>query len=197
MLNRMTSYWYYRQSTVLLTDSKLYKMHSNGRLASYIEQVENAYTRITLRNRKQALEILKVRFHNQTLIGALNERLNKEQESNPDYAISCCIGLNVDPCWSTVCRPITAVSSRIAGYVSGRFQTLEIDRQEDGEIVFAVLEHKDKPAEAAHNLFWAHYCNNEWVRARHMAKAMKLVWGGQLTSYYDMMYERITHKLTH
>jgi hypothetical protein len=191
ILDRLVNHYYYRRAVTPLTDVKIDNMYYNGKLADYIEQVENVYTRIIVRNKKQALEILKVRFHNQNLIGAFNERLTKEQKSNPDYAISCCIGLSVDPSWSSVCRSITAVNSRIAGYVSDKYQVLEIDKQEDGELIFAVLEHKNKSAETAHNLFWAHYCNNEWYRASKMALGMKLVWDRKLADYYEMMYQRM------
>jgi hypothetical protein len=191
VLRRLMNIYYLQKAATPLTDAKLKKMYYNGKLADYIEQVENVYTRIIIRNKKQALEILKVRFHNQNLIGAFNERLTKEQKSNPDYAISCCIGINVDPSWSTVCRSITAVDHRIAEYVSGKYQVLEIDKLEGGELIYAVLEHKNKSAETAHNLFWAHYCNNEWQRAGKMALGMKLVWDGKLADYYEMMYRRM------
>lgn len=191
ILERLLNHYYFAKATTPLTDAKLNKMHHNGKLADYIEQVEDVYTRIIVRNKKQALEILKVRFHNQNLIGAFNERLTKEQKSNPDYAISCCIGISIDSSWKSVCRTITAVNSQFAGYVSDNYQVLEIDRQEDGEVIFAVLEHKNKSAETAHNLFWAHYCNNEWVRASKMALGMKLVWDRALEDYYEMMYQRM------
>lgn len=191
ILERLINHYYITKAIKPLTVEKLHNMHHNGKLADYLEQVENVYTRITVHNKRQALEILKVRFHNQNLIGALNERLTKEQKSNPNYAISCCIGISIDTSWSSVCRSITAVNSRIAGYVSDRYQVLEIDRQEDGELIFAVLEHKNKSAETAHNLFWAHYCNNEWVRASKMALGMKLVWDRALEDYYEMMYQRM------
>jgi len=193
MLGKLINLYYYINTTNLLTRELAHKMHDYGKLAEYIEQVENVYRKVEVRNKKQALKILKVKFHNQNIIGALNEELIKEQKSNPNYAISCCIGLSVDPCWSRVCRPITAVNSRIAGYVKDHYQVLEIDKQKDGDVIFAVLQHRNPNAEAAHNLFWAHYCNNERSRARAMALAMKPVWGGQLASYYDMMYRRMIY----
>ena len=193
MLRDLLNLYNYVTITNHLTYEKVHKMHESGKLALYIEQVHNAYKRIEVRNKKQALKILNVKFHNQNIIGALNEELIKEQKSNPGYAISCCIGLSSDPSWSSICRRFAAVNSTIAGYVSDKYQVLEIDKQEDGEIIFAVLEHKSKFAEEAHNLFWAHYCNNERVRARQMALAMKPVWNGQLASYYDMMYRRLIH----
>lgn len=182
--------------TTPLTTTKLCKMHSSGRLAGYLENVQNAYKRIHIKDQKQALEVMKVRFHNQNLIGALNEKLTKEQKSNPGYAYSCCIGPRVNTSWTAVCRTITTTDSTTAGYVRDTHQVLEIDQLEDGELVFAVLEHKDTAAEYAHNLFWAYCCNGEWTRARQMAKAMKFVWDGQLASYYDMMYERLGYHIT-
>ena len=183
--------------TTPLSTTKLCQMHEREELARYIEQVEYAYGRIHIKSQKQALDILKVRFHNQNLIGALNEELTKQQKSDSGYAISCCIGISIDPYWASVCRSVTAVNSNIAGYVKDTYQVLEVDLKEDGEVIFAVLEHKNKRAEDAHNLFWAHYCNNEWVRAQQMALAMKMVWNGQLACYYDMMYRRIANKVTH
>ena len=189
--NYYKQFRYVRLVTTPLATKKILRMHHNGKLASYIEQVEDVYTRIIVRNKKQALDILKVRFHNQNLIGAFNERISKEQNSSPGYAIGCTIGLDGNPSWPRVCRSVTAVNHRIAEYVSDRYQVLEVDKREDGEVIFAVLEHKNKSAETAHNLFWAHYCNNEWVRASKMALCMKLVWNRKLADYYEMMYRRM------
>ena len=196
----MGIYEYYKQlryehiASTPLNIIKIQSMHDRGKLAGYLEQVKYAYTRLNIKNQKQALNILKVRFHNQNLIGAFNERLTKEQKSNPGYAISCCIGISCVTVWSSVCRSITAVNSSIAGYVRDKYQVLEIDEQEDGEAIFAVLEHKSKSGETAHNLFWAHYCNNEWQRAGKMALGMKLVWNRELEDYYEAMYQRMGGK---
>lgn len=176
--------------TTPLTSTRLRKMHRNGKLAGYIENVQNAYRRIHIKDQKQALEILKVRFYNQNIIGAFNEELIKEQKNNSGYAISCCIGPRVNTSWTTVCRTITTVDSRTAGYVRDTYQVLEVDKLGDGELVFAVLEHKDTAAEYAHNLFWTYYVNNE-PRAKAMAAGMKPVWKGQLAEYYGHMYRRI------
>lgn len=173
-----------------LTSTRIRKMHRNGKLAGYIENVQDAYRRINVENQKQALEILKVRFHNQNIIGALNEELIKEQKNNSGYAFSCCIGPRVNTSWTAICRTITTVDSRTAGYVRDTYQVLEIDQLEGGELIFAVLEHKDAAAEYAHNLFWGYYINNE-PRAKAMAVGMKPVWKGQLAEYYNHMYRRI------
>lgn len=177
-----------------LTLSKVRTMHRHGKLAEYIDKVQNAYTRLHIKNQRQALEILKVRFHNQNQIGALNEELTKEQESNPGYSFSCCIGSSVNTSWTSVCRSITTVNSTTAGYVRDTYQVIEIDKTEDGETIFAVLEQKDPRAEYAHNLFWAYYVNNEYQRARAMALGMRPVWKGQLSEYYGRMYCRLLYK---
>lgn len=165
-------------------------MHRNGKLAGYLDSVQDAYKRIYIEDQKQALEILKVRFHNQNLIGAFNEELTKEQESLTGYAFSCCVGPRCNTSWTAICRAITTVDSRTASFVRNSFQVLEIDQLEDGELIFAVLERKDAAAERAHNLFWAYYINNE-PRAKAMAVGMKPVWKGQLSEYYEHMYRRI------
>lgn len=174
-----------------LTATKVRKMHQDGGLAVYIDKLQDAYKRIHTVNQKQALEILKVRFHNQNLIGALNEELTKEQKSNSGYSFSCCIGAGGYASWTSICRSITTVDSTIAGYVKDTYQVLEIDITEDGEAIFAVLEHKDFRAENAHILFWAHICNDELPRARMMARAMRPLWGGRMFQYYDHVYHRL------
>lgn len=198
-------YNYYRdiKAEYLVTKSlstvKLQRMHDGDKLVGYIEQVQNAYRRIHIKNQKQALNILKVRFHNQNLIGAFNEEVSiKQQEKGTSTAISCCIGLHLNPSWPTVRRTATTVDRHIAEYVKDHYQVLEIDRIKDSvgtHSVYAVLEHKNKYAQYAHDIFWGHYTEGRWQQARKMAIGMQLVWDGQLADYYNTMYRRmIWHK---
>lgn len=165
-------------------------MHDCDRLAGYIEQVQNAYQRVHIKNKRQALDILKVTFHNQNLLGALNERLTLGQEG-ARYHLACRLGYRVVDSWTSVCGSIVTIDSTTAGHVKDKYQVLEIDQLEDGGTIFAVLEHKDLRAENAHNLFWAHVCNDELPRARAMALAMRPLWGGRMTQYYDLVYHRL------
>ena len=198
-------YDYYNQikfeylTTRLFTTAKLQKMHERDKLARYIEQVEYAYNRINIKNQKQALDILKVNFHNQNLIGALNEEISiKKQKNGTGYSISCCIGDSINPLWPSVRRTATTVDNTTAEYVRDHYQVLEIDRIKDSvgtHSVYAVLEHKNKYAEYAHDIFWGHYTEGRWQQARKMAIGMQLVWNGQLADYYNVMYRRMVwHK---
>jgi len=54
-----------------------------------------------------------------------------------------------------------------------------------------VLEKFDERAEIAHEKFLNVYRLGAWNRALAMAQAMRGIWGGQLTAYYDMMADRI------
>lgn len=182
-------------ATKVLSTVKLQRMHDSDKLAGYIEQVEYAYNRININDQKQALNILKVRFHNQNLIGALNEEVStKEQKSNAGYNISCCVGHRINPDWPQVRGSATTVDHNIAEYVKDQYQVLEIDRIRDSVgilRIYAVLEHKHKYAQYAHEIFWSHYIEGRWPQARKMALGMQPVWNGQLSEYYRAMYKRM------
>lgn len=83
-----------------------------------------------------------------------------------------------------------------AKYVRDVYQVIELDwiavkGKTEPVAIFTVLEKMDPAAEKAHNIFLTHYRNGEWTRARAMALASKPLWNGNLTAYYEMMFERM------
>lgn len=199
MMRRIYDYYIQIKSEYLatrtLSTDKLQRMHDSDKLARFIELVEYAYNRINIANQKQALDILKVRFHNQNLIGALNEEVfTEDQKSTAGYSISCCIGHRINPVWPQVRGSATTVDHNTAEYVRDQYQVLEIDRIRDSVGVlriYAVLEIKHKYAAHAHDIFWSHYIEGRWPQARKMAIGMQPVWNGQLADYYRAMYKRM------
>jgi len=88
------------------------------------------------------------------------------------------------------------IGPKTAEYVREVYQVVELDLlavkgKTEPVKVYTVLEKKDAAAERAHNLFLEHYRNGEWNRARAMALAAKPLWKGQLSGYYEMMFERM------
>ena len=88
------------------------------------------------------------------------------------------------------------IGPETANYVRDTYQVIELDwlavkGKTKPVAIYTVLEKKDPAAERAHNLFLEHYRNGEWNRARAMALAAKQLWKGQLSGYYEMMFERM------
>jgi len=88
------------------------------------------------------------------------------------------------------------IGPKTAEYVRDTYQTVELDLiavkgKTEPARIFTVLEKFDEKAEIAHEKFLTVYRLGAWNRALAMAQAMRGIWGGQLTAYYDMMAERI------
>ena len=83
-----------------------------------------------------------------------------------------------------------------AEYVKDAYQTIELDLiavkgKTEPARIFTVLEKKDAAVEKAHNLFLEHYRAGRWDRAKAMAIAGSMIFGGALQNYYKMMEQRI------
>ena len=88
------------------------------------------------------------------------------------------------------------IGPKTAEYVRDTYQVVELDLlavkgKTEPVKVYTVLEKFDEKAEIAHEKFLTVYRLGAWNRALAMAQAMRGIWGGQLTAYYDMMADRI------
>jgi adenylate cyclase len=88
------------------------------------------------------------------------------------------------------------IGPKTAEYVKDRYQVVELDLiavkgKTEPARIYTVLEKFDEKAEIVHEKFLSAYISGAWNRAHGMARAMRGIWQGQLTAYYDMMADRI------
>ena len=195
-------------------------LENRGTLDKYIGDAQMAFWNAPVNNPQHALDAVRTAFQMMKSLEEFNAEIKKEgvpafgmglgintdtvvvgnMGSDQRFDYTCLgDGVNLASRLEGQSKPYgvrIVIGPKTAEYVREVYQVVELDLlavkgKTEPVKVYTVLEKKDAAAERAHNLFLEHYRNGEWNRARAMALAAKPLWKGQLSGYYEMMFERM------
>ena len=195
-------------------------LENKGTLDKYIGDAQMAFWNAPVNNEKHALDAVQTAFQMLTALKEFNDEVTKEgvpafgmglgintdtvvvgnMGSDQRFDYTCLgDGVNLASRLEGQSKPYGVkiiIGPKTAEYVREKYQVVELDLiavkgKTEPVKVYTVLEKFDEKAEIAHEKFLSAYRLGAWNRAHAMAQAMRGIWGGQLTAYYDMMADRI------
>ena len=195
-------------------------LENKGTLDKYIGDAQMAFWNAPVNNEKHAIDAVQTAFQMLKSLEEFNNEVTKEgipafgmglgintdtvvvgnMGSDQRFDYTCLgDGVNLASRLEGQSKPYgvrIVIGPKTAEYVKDRYQVVELDLiavkgKTEPVQVYTVLEKFDDKAEFAHEKFLSAYRLGAWNRAHAMAQAMRGIWGGQLTAYYDMMADRI------
>jgi len=195
-------------------------LENKGTLDKYIGDAQMAFWNAPVNNEKHAIDAVQTAFQMLKSLEEFNIEVTKEgipafgmglgintdtvvvgnMGSDQRFDYTCLgDGVNLASRLEGQSKPYgvrIVIGPKTAEYVKDRYQVVELDLiavkgKTEPARIYTVLEKFDEKAEIAHEKFLSAYKLGAWNRAHAMAQAMRGIWGGQLTAYYDMMAERI------
>jgi adenylate cyclase len=195
-------------------------LENKGTLDKYIGDAQMAFWNAPVNNEQHALDAVRTSFQMLKALKEFNDEITKEgvpafgmglgintdtvvvgnMGSDQRFDYTCLgDGVNLASRLEGQSKPYgvkIVIGPKTAEYVREKYQVVELDLiavkgKTEPVKVYTVLEKFDDKAEFAHEKFLSAYRLGAWNRAHAMAQAMRGIWGGQLTAYYDMMADRI------
>ena len=195
-------------------------LENKGTLDKYIGDAQMAFWNAPVDNEQHALDAVKTAFQMLKSLKEFNDEITREgipafgmglgintdtvvvgnMGSDQRFDYTCLgDGVNLASRLEGQSKPYgvkIVIGPKTAEYVRHTYQVVELDLlavkgKTEPVKVYTVLEKFDEKAEIAHEKFLNAYRVGAWNRAHAMAQAMRGIWGGQLTGYYDMMADRI------
>jgi adenylate cyclase len=195
-------------------------LENKGTLDKYIGDAQMAFWNAPIDNPQHALDAVKTAFEMLDSLEVFNDEIKKEgvpafgmglgintatvvvgnMGSDQRFDYTCLgDGVNLAARLEGQSKPYgvkLVLGPETANMVRDVYQVIELDSiavkgKTKPADIFTVVKKKDDKAEHAHNLFLGLYRQGEWNRARGMALAMKPLWNGVLSDYYEMMYQRM------
>jgi adenylate cyclase len=195
-------------------------LENKGTLDKYIGDAQMAFWNAPVDNPKHALDAVKTAFQMLSALKEFNDEVTQEgvpafgmglgintatvvvgnMGSDQRFDYTCLgDGVNLASRLEGQSKPYgvkLVIGPQTADMVRDVYQVVELDLiavkgKTEPARIYTVFEKRNSKAEEVHNRFLDCYRSGDWERARSMSLALKPLWDGDLTDYYEMMYERM------